>query len=1332
MSPSALGVECSALNVSPAVTRHRSRSGVALVITLILLSVTLIMAVAFLAVARRERNAVSTTTDTATARLAAEAALAAAQAQIAANILSSTNVAAFNFHLLVSTNYINAAGYDPTWNGNGANPANVNYDYQNDAGHTPLTVPQMEQNIANLLFLPRAPVYAYNRQTGSNEFRYFLDLNRNGRFEDSGDQLPNVENGLSGFVTNGVTSQVGDPQWIGVLERPDQPHGPNNRFIARYAFLAQPIGNSLDLNHLHNYAKRLGSDSFYRNQGVGSWEINLGAFLADLNTNQWFGYNYALLAANGLPDLNVANAGKAFDDARALLLWRYNGNYNNLARASQLFPNAANVFPYDNIDAYSDGGIQFSTTNINESLLPDNTALSWAGAENPNRFFSLPSDLFDAAKSYSVGIDSFTNRLWSGGTNNATYDRYTLYRMLDQLGTESTADSGKLNLNYDNTDGRGNVIPGAETNQVAWTPLGFFTNAADRLLRYYSTQWATNYVTNSAGFYVPVLNQQYVATFNTNQPFGVTHIPVLVSNQFVYSSAVNRLLQLAANMYDASTNGFYPSVFRPKFQRSPNGDVYINGYVEIPNVSAVGSAPLDTPVEATDPTLTPNAVFNAPRGNIYGVPWIIGAKKGLPNFNQFYMRNLVAVTRKLQVTRTTLSSPIETNQMFVMSVTNRIGFSFWNSYNTNYIPASGSVGVYFRGEVSMGITNQNGSPPILSSTYGNPTALFPLNFSFVTNSWPGAAWNLSKTGSDPTLQTAVAGSFISGYWDFQFLPESQFKYAGGGAGNFVSSATPQWEKGIGFVPVFPEFGLATTNRIQAFILDGNRVIDYVQFGGPNGVRSISSEIADTAPTGAGMWNTNFFGSGANPPTWGVHNQIEGAKNSTILAQKWKTPIDMPSFVNTPDLAAKYFKAFFTGDPGDPVAYLKGVAQYNTNTSLQVPYTPTRYAWNLTLWQANDPLVHYLASDLNTYTMNVGQQKADDLTASAFSLSNPQLNSVVDRYQPWGRGIQMDTIANSDKNHYNLAYRDPLVWGSDYWDFPAGKYPSVGWLGRVHRGTPWQTVYLKATNIFNYLNPTLPADGARTWAEWTGNTRSAFNPYLNVNQYYDAGNADPVQDRFLFDLFTTRLNDNGVKGALSVNQTHIAAWSAVLSGVVGLTNITGSPSVPSVSKIPVITNFVILPAGPDGTNSAIGRLLNGPNGINATRANFANADGLVGAFEHVGDILRTPALTEQSPFLNVSDADHRNYDISDQLYEWLPQQVMGLLRGSSAPRYVVYCYGQTLRPAPDGTVLSGNLFNLVTNYQVTAESAARVVLRVDDATTPTPKVIIESYNVLPPD
>ena len=97
----------------------------ALVITLILLSVTLIMALAFLAISTRETGSIKTATDTATARNAAGSAQAAAEAQIVANVLASKN--SYDYGLLVSTNFINAAGFNSATVG--YDPNNVNYDY---------------------------------------------------------------------------------------------------------------------------------------------------------------------------------------------------------------------------------------------------------------------------------------------------------------------------------------------------------------------------------------------------------------------------------------------------------------------------------------------------------------------------------------------------------------------------------------------------------------------------------------------------------------------------------------------------------------------------------------------------------------------------------------------------------------------------------------------------------------------------------------------------------------------------------------------------------------------------------------------------------------------------------------------------------------------------------------------------------------------------------------------------------------------------------------------------------------------------------------------------
>ena len=356
---------------------------------------------------------------------------------------------------------------------------------------------------------------------------------------------------------------------------------------------------------------------------------------------------------------------------------------------------------------------------------------------------------------------------------------------------------------------------------------------------------------------------------------------------------------------------------------------------------------------------------------------------------------------------------------------------------------------------------------------------------------------------------------------------------------------------------------------------------------------------------------------------------------------------------------------------------------------------------------------------------------------------PDLGKVNARYQPWGKTFPTGELnengvpasqANVDQRLYNLAFKDPLVKQSDNWDFPDYKLPTVGWLGRVHRGTPWQTVYMKASDILAELNPANPNlgnVGTNTWSVWTG----------DANQY-DAVNAAPVQDRLLFDNFSTALNDNATRGQLSVNQDHLAAWSAVLSGVVAITNTTAFPQ---FTRFQPLTNgsLKIDPAGPLGVGSRVGQLV---TNINNMRAQFKNPDGLTGVFEHVGDILSTIQLTEQSPFLNWNNANQQQNGISDEVYEWLPQQTMSLLRvpgtSQSPMRYVIYSYGQSLKPAPGGVVTGGGqaFFGMVTNYQVVAETATRTVVQLTPVITTNLNGTlntnysskIEQFNVLPPD
>ena len=638
----------------PSPVTRRSQSGMALVITVILIAVVTFMALAFLAVSRRERNSVTTTTDTTTAQLAADDALAAAQAQIIANTLAATNP--YNFGLLVSTNYITSYGLSPGI----ASPTNVSY-FDDNGNYLPAMANPSEflQAIANLQYLPRPPVFVQtnaNGSTGPLDFRFYLDLNRNGQDEPNGPVPEIAANGQyihqDGTVgpnnANVLTNfHVGDPEWIGVLQHPDQPYGPNNPFVARYAFVAVPIGNALDLNNIFNQAADpilagangipvnpspagAGNDSYLRNQGVGSWEINLAAFLGDLNTNEWLLIQPPSVRSYYYQYQPDQNQGVAFNDARALLAYRYNNNYNTLAPANQLLfnqpPNfqASQVIPYDNIDEYSDGPFQTTPAPIDEINFPanrDDPTRPWAGADNPTNFFDM-QDLFDPGKA-NIGApspgNSFTNRLSLAGFSPSTYNRYTYYRLLSQMGVESAPVQNQINLNYSNAQAifypngvlsNITIYPDAETNLVPWTnALQFFTIAADRMLRVYSQEWLEENPSNYLATYGMTANIGNV-NFPTNvpTPFGISDIPVWVSNQFVYTPAIQRVLQLAANMYDSvyyySNNtvtpvglGYpasLPSVFRPFFNRVTIYDpsdtpvftnVYICGFSEVKSVN---------------------------------------------------------------------------------------------------------------------------------------------------------------------------------------------------------------------------------------------------------------------------------------------------------------------------------------------------------------------------------------------------------------------------------------------------------------------------------------------------------------------------------------------------------------------------------------------------------------------------------------------------------------------------------------------------------------------------------------------------------------------------
>lgn len=1275
-----------------------AQRGVALVITLILLSVITFMAIAFLVLSTNQRSAVNQTTEQNSAYNAAQIAAVRATAETLSWALVTTNPFVPLFR--VSTNY------QSHFFTNGiSSPLNVNYEV-NNAG-APLTLDQQHQNLTNLVIDPRPPVFITNITYGSNEFRYYYDLNRNGRFEPTGwlgdTNSQNQQITIGGIPV--VNYFVGDPQWIGVLEFPDRPHGADNPFISRYAYIVLPASQSLDLNYIHNYAKNLnpnmplGADGFFRNQGAATWEINLAAFLADLNPNVWYTnsnpYIYYCDPAGGPRPYTSANLGTAFEDALSLLRYRYGYGYNNntLASVGSLFgaARAQNVLGHNYIDDYSSGPPMTGWWWMPGAAVDADAArvgAPWAGADNTNHFYTS-QDLFDAGKIPG----NFGLHMQQAGGRVSSFDRYTFYRLLAQLGTDtdSAADLAKINLNFDNlvqTNAQGIA---SATNLFEWRPIDFFTNTANALLA------------------------------NAGYKLTVTNIQVWPTN--MYTPSVHRLLQLAANIYDSTTNRsfngagypFLPTVFRPIYRRTVIGTntvVLINGYREVVGTTIVGqnnTGSQEIELDSVPGSITAIPPLGTPPGNerteplVSGFPLVIGAKKGLPNFNEYAMQTYVYVSRLLEFRRDVTDGPVRhTNQMYVAAVTNAFGLEAWNSYSNVYPRA---VQMRVRADMTAIVTNEFGNLLISNR-------VVELAFTNMATQWSG--W---------TNANAIAASFILPWGttnSLQFLTNATYV---NNPPHFLGE-NHIFQQNSGFY--VPHWWLNLNTRLRFILVDtaADRLIDYVDLnywqptmdlgallnppgtdcsGNPNNYGNVASQFCTNRMHGS---------LDPNVPTMGVMNQIGvGLFGSPDFRSFTTDPYAGQDAESAVDGFRKNLMDWGPIYPKD-----MGKTFYRSNV-FYAPLAPYEPVYVHTSWQANDPLVHYTVNDLTDLTV-------DPTNHINYTSDNPALYNIGlpnERYQPWGggpSGKSNPTIPPTD-----LSAKDPGVTRSDAWEFPTNKYANIGWLGRVHRGTPWQTVFLKSTNIV--LSGGLSQQGIaaklKAWGQWTGNPLYGASSVLNVGQvdtnivaltnyYADLWFSMPTNDWRILDLFSTTFTPNAARGRLSVNQTNLAAWSAILSGVYVMPDIT--------------TNEVISPAGAYTAPTGIVAVVNGI--INA-RTNFPNL-----CYQRLGDIFAAPELTVASPFL-TGDPKLMN----DEVVERIPQQIAGLLKGSEAPRFVIYCFGQALKPAPQSIIPGGAYIGLCTNYQITAEVATRTVVRIDGALPVrgvpyNPHAVIENFNVLPPD
>jgi hypothetical protein len=740
---------------------------------------------------------------------------------------------------------------------------------------------------------------------------------------------------------------------------------------------------------------------------------------------------------------------------------------------------------------------------------------------------------------------------------------------------------------------------------------------------------------NPVGFFTTVADKMLRNTFS----FGITNIPVYSNSVFIYTPSVQRLLQLSANIYDASTTNFYPTVFRPIFEHDNLGNVFIIGFTNLSSgsglntVSGAGDLQLAPPYDIDSilsfPANTPIADADG-LVNVYGVPWIIGAKKGLPNFNEFSMQDVLMVFRKLQVTRpNTNSLPNATNQLYVFSVTNSLGAEFWNSYTNGY---SNQVQVVVNDNLSMQIQLTNG----LSLWSEN----YQLNSITNVITWPGNAFFLPLATNVTFLPNSA----------YLFVPPS-FYYVG-------NNPNPTYQLTVPAFPPPPQMLLQVTNHLQVIMLDNNHVIDYVHFSGPGSSRNLNSEFQNTNTTigsgGTAAYYTNLVWSTVsdnNGVPFGIETQIAISDGTIPLNTVfWKDPnakIEIDGFRH-------FLNPAFASIYGSQVLYV-------TNLVVQVPYTPTAISYEYTTYQANDPLVHYLKSDLNyagydsdpNSGVQTGVHQAP-ANAANYSLL-PDLGKVNARYQPWGKnpptGETGVSLAIYDENPCNLAFKDPLVKSSDSWNFPTGISLPLTTLGQIHRGTPWQTVYLKALDILSELNPVNPilgSVGTNTWAIWTGNP--------NIN---DAALTAPISDRQLVGLLVPLMNTNDSDKLLSVNDPSLADWLNTLNGLVVLTN-SATIILPTAGYPPEFESCIMTSNSPQALLVA--------NAITQTRINQPSQ-----SFQTLGDILRTYALTVNSPWLNTNSTgffgNQIENGISDEAYEAIPAQLLPLLRPDSVGKMI---------------------------------------------------------------
>lgn len=254
-------------------------------------------------------------------------------------------------------------------------------------------------------------------------------------------------------------------------------------------------------------------------------------------------------------------------------------------------------------------------------------------------------------------------------------------------------------------------------------------------------------------------------------------------------------------------------------------------------------------------------------------------------------------------------------------------------------------------------------------------------------------------------------------------------------------------------------------------------------------------------------------------------------------------------------------------------------------------------------------------------------RPSDVFTNMFNLA--RLNPA---FQPWlGNPVQSVSDQPYPDDTY-IGIKDAGVFCSDNWEFPTNLIDNPGLIGRVHRGTPWQTIYLKS----EVASP----------SRWM---KISLDPRTH-----------PTNDWSIASTFIALCQTNHPTNLFSINETSVPAWLGILNGLIVWSN-----SSPLIARSPT-TNFDVLVMS---SNSPQAEVI-------ADSIASARSSRVPAYFLQIGDVLAAPELTGSSPWLDRSDLDLLQFSVTDEVYEKIPEQLLPLLRAD--PILSVSWAGEQLR------------------------------------------------------